>query len=111
MYLQIPNTRASTGLTSTSLDRTPGPTKNFVRGRSGYVPFWPGGLEDAAISVNPGSQSKAGLKTIPPGFTRGLHLMEDADESLLALDGVRESVPIGEEEMASLFFFFWYRGL
>jgi hypothetical protein len=31
--------------------------------------------------------------------------MEDADESLLALDGVRESVPIGEEEMASLFFF------
>jgi antiviral helicase SKI2 len=85
------------------LDRTPGPTKNFVRGRSGYVPFWPGGLEDAVISGNPESQSKAGLKTIPPGFTRGLHLTEDADDSLLALDSVREAVPIGEDELASPF--------
>ncbi|KAJ7750230.1 antiviral helicase [Mycena metata] len=97
-HVEIPNVRASTGLTSTSLDRTPGPTKNFVRGRSGYVPFWPGGLEDAAIS---GSRSSAGLKTIPPGFTRGLRLSEEADENLLALDGVSESVPAGEDELAA----------
>lgn len=72
-----------------------------MRGRSGYVPFWPGGLEDAAISGNPGSHSKAGLKTIPPGFTRGLHLTEDADESLLGLDNVREPVSVAEDELVS----------
>ncbi|KAJ7897302.1 antiviral helicase [Mycena olivaceomarginata] len=102
-HVEVANVRASTGLTSTSLDRTPGPTKNFVRGRSGYVPFWPGGLEDAVISGNPESQSKAGFKTIPPGFTRGLHLTEDADDSLLALDSIREAVPIGEDELARQF--------
>ncbi|KAJ7269314.1 antiviral helicase [Mycena haematopus] len=105
-HVEIPNLRASTGLTSTSLERTPGPSKNFVRGRSGYVPFWPGGLEDPTISGNPQSHSKAGLKTIPPGFTRGLNLIEDADESLLALDSVHEPAPIGEDELASIFFFF-----
>ncbi|KAJ6520244.1 ATP-dependent RNA helicase [Mycena sanguinolenta] len=100
-HVEIPNVRASTGLTSTSMDRTPGPSKNFVRGRSGYVPFWPGGLEDPAISENLQSRSKAGLKTIPPGFTRGLNSTEDADESLLALDSVREPGPIGEDELAA----------
>ncbi|KAJ7109788.1 antiviral helicase [Mycena epipterygia] len=100
-HVEIPNPRASTGLTSTSLDRTPGPNKNFVRGRSGYVPFWPGGLEDAAISGNPGSHSKAGLQTIPPGFTRGLRLTEDADESLLGLDNVREPDQVGEDDLAA----------
>ncbi|KAF8204296.1 ATP-dependent RNA helicase [Mycena galopus ATCC 62051] len=100
-HVEIPNVRASTGLTSTSLDRTPGPSKNFVRGRSGYVPFWPGGLEDSVISGNPESQSTAGFKTIPPGFTRGLHLADDADESLLALGSVREPVSIGEDELVA----------
>ncbi|KAJ7794574.1 hypothetical protein B0H14DRAFT_3159045 [Mycena olivaceomarginata] len=95
-YERVANVRASTGLTSTSLGCTPGLTKNFVRGRSGYVPFCPGGLEDAAISGNPESQSKAGFRTISPGFTRGLHLPEDADDS------VREAVPIGEDELATL---------
>ncbi|KAJ7687413.1 translation repressor [Mycena rosella] len=100
-HIEIPNTRASNGLTSTSMDRAPGPTKNFVRGRSGYVPFWPGGLEDAAISGIVGSHSKAGLKTIPPGFTRGLHLADDADDALLSLDNVRESAPVGEDELTA----------
>ncbi|KAJ7103133.1 antiviral helicase [Mycena belliarum] len=100
-HVEIPNTRASTGLTSTSMDRAPGPSKNFVRGRSGYVPFWPGGLEDAALSGNVGSHSKAGLKTIPPGFTRGLHMADDADDALLALDSVREHVLVGEEELTA----------
>ncbi|KAJ7116795.1 antiviral helicase [Mycena crocata] len=100
-HVEIPNTRTSTGLTSTSLDRTPGPSKNFVRGRSGYVPFWPGGLDDAAISASQGSHSKAGLKTIPPGFTRGLRLTDGDDESLLALDSVRESAAAGEGELTA----------
>jgi antiviral helicase SKI2 len=82
------------------MDRAPGPTKNFVRGRSGYVPFWPGGLEDAVISVNVGS-SKAGLKTIPPGFTRGLRLAGDADDSLLALDDLHGPAAAAEDELVS----------
>jgi hypothetical protein len=32
-----------------------------------------------------------------------LHLTEDADDSLLALDSVREAAPIGEDELASPF--------
>ncbi|KAJ7310008.1 P-loop containing nucleoside triphosphate hydrolase protein [Mycena albidolilacea] len=100
-HVKVANVHASTGLTSMSLDRTPGPTKNFVRDQSGYVSFCPGGLKDAAISGNPQSQSKAGFKTISPGFTRGLHLPEDADDSLLALDSVRQAVPIGEDELAT----------
>ncbi|KAJ7508688.1 ATP-dependent RNA helicase [Mycena galericulata] len=100
-HVEIPNTRASTGLTSTSFERAPGPTKNFVRGRSGYVPFWPGGLEDAAISTSSGSQSKGGLKTIPPGFTRGLRLAEDGEDGLLDLDNVRDAIPVEEDELTA----------
>ncbi|KAK7063867.1 ATP-dependent RNA helicase [Favolaschia claudopus] len=100
-HVEVPNARASTGLTSTSMDRAPGPSKNFVRGRSGYVPFWPGGLEDAVISGDTGSQSKAGLKTIPPGFTRGLRLAEEVNESVLALDSVPDSGPGGEDELTA----------
>ncbi|KAJ7610948.1 P-loop containing nucleoside triphosphate hydrolase protein [Roridomyces roridus] len=94
----IPNARVSTGLTSTSMERTPGPSKNFVRGRSGHVPFWPGGLEDAIISSNP-ETSKAGLKTIPPGFTRGLRVAGEADEELLALDSIPNATE--DEELAA----------
>ncbi|KAJ7204463.1 antiviral helicase [Mycena pura] len=98
-HVEVPNTRVATGLTSTSLDRAPGPSKNFVRGRSGHVPFWPGGLEDAVVSGNTKSQSTAGLKTIPPGFTRGLRLAGEPDESLLALDSVHESGPAEEADV------------
>ncbi|KAJ7292904.1 ATP-dependent RNA helicase [Mycena rebaudengoi] len=96
--LQTPNPRASTGLTSTSLDRAPGPNKNFVRGRSGYVPFWPGGLEDAVISGSTGPQSKTGLKTVPPGFTRGLRLSGEDDPNLLDLDDIRDPV-VAEDDL------------
>ncbi|KAK7058645.1 Antiviral helicase ski2 [Paramarasmius palmivorus] len=97
-YVEIPNPAISTGLTSTSLERAPGPSKNFVRGKSGYVPFWPGGLDDVladpAISASADSNSgagKKGLRTIPPGFSRGLRLPGDAvedDELVHALDEV-----------------------
>ncbi|KAG5639554.1 hypothetical protein H0H81_012225 [Sphagnurus paluster] len=90
-----PNLRASTGLTSTSLDRTPAPSKAFVRGKSGYVPFWPGGLEDPLVNSNPNTTgpSTKGLRTIPPGLTRGLRLPgeEIDDEDLIALDDLQDS--------------------
>ncbi|KAF9075050.1 antiviral helicase [Rhodocollybia butyracea] len=92
-YVETLQSRASNGLTSTSLDRAPGPSKNFVRGKSGHVPFWPGGLDalaDPALSVDVDGKEK-GLRKIPPGFTRGLHLPGDEPEAddLLALEGPR----------------------
>ncbi|ESK96232.1 dead deah box rna helicase [Moniliophthora roreri MCA 2997] len=97
-YVEVPNPSTSTGLTSTSLERVPGPSKNFVRGKSGYIPFWPGGLDDVladpAISVSSESNEgavKKGLRTIPPGFSRGLRLPGDEvqdDELVHALDEV-----------------------
>ncbi|KAH7881181.1 ATP-dependent RNA helicase [Lentinula edodes] len=90
-YAETPQANISNGLTSTSLDRAPGPSKNFVRGKSGYVPFWPGGLDvlsDPAISLELEDGQK-GLRKIPPGFTRGLRLPgDDPDDDLLALDGL-----------------------
>jgi hypothetical protein len=93
MLSQTRNSRLSNGLTSTSLERAPGPSKNFVRGKSGYVPFWPGGLDD--VLMDPEDENKLngkrkGLRTVPPGFTRGLRLPgdESQDESLVELDEV-----------------------
>ncbi|KAG6911376.1 hypothetical protein DXG01_001047 [Tephrocybe rancida] len=93
-----PNPRASTGLTSTSLDRAPAPSKTFVRGKSGYVPFWPGGLEDPLVkSDDSSSEDKGarGLRTIPPGLSRGLRLPgeEIEDEDLIALNDLEASRP------------------
>ncbi|KAG5731038.1 hypothetical protein E4T56_gene15574 [Termitomyces sp. T112] len=89
-YIETPNPRVMTGLTSTSLDRAPATSKSFVRGKSGYVPFWPGGLEDPLISTNEEihGQGSKGLRTIAPGLSRGLCLPEDEieDEDLIALD-------------------------
>ena len=66
----------ATGLTSTAIDRAPGPSRNFVRGKSGYVPFWPGGLDNLKASSN-GAEFEEGssqLRTIAPGLSRGLKL-------------------------------------
>ncbi|KDQ63053.1 hypothetical protein JAAARDRAFT_29053 [Jaapia argillacea MUCL 33604] len=105
-YAEVPNIRASTGLTSTSLDRAPAPIKSFVRGKSGYVPFWPGGLDavlkesDDVLGIASGS---SGLRTIPPGFTRGLRLPgdEEEDESLAELDGILHRRVRGDDGMAN----------
>ncbi|KAF9531825.1 antiviral helicase [Crepidotus variabilis] len=87
-YVEVPNPRLANGLTSTSINRAPGPSKNFVRGKSGYVPFWPGGLEDGsanALEQQLKFENLNGLKTIPPGFSRGLRLPGDVveDEDLV----------------------------
>ncbi|KAF8910025.1 ATP-dependent RNA helicase [Gymnopilus junonius] len=82
-YTETPSVHLATGSTSTSLTRAPGPSKNFVRGKSGYVPFWPGGFEDGSIELSNGKvpeETLKGLKTVPPGFQRGLHLPGDTIE-------------------------------
>jgi antiviral helicase SKI2 len=73
------NPPIQTGLTSTSSDRRPAPTSNFVRGKSGYAPFWPGGLDSLVAKPNDtgakeGVAVTKGLRTIPPGLKRGLRL-------------------------------------
>lgn len=68
-------------MTSTSLDRAPAPSENFVRGKSGHVPFWPGGLDAALAPLIGGETPTKGLRTVPPGFSKGLSVNDDeADE-------------------------------
>ena len=90
MFLQVPNLPVATGLTSTSLNRAPGPSNNFVRGKSGYMPFWPGGMDDIqkdSVDIEDLQRGSKEFRTIPPGLTRGLRLPGDdaeADEDLMA---------------------------
>ncbi|CUA76286.1 antiviral helicase SKI2 [Rhizoctonia solani] len=82
-----------TGHTSTSLQRAPGPIGSFVRGKSGYMPFKPGGMneifekERGAEVVDLDSET---LRTIPPGFSRGLKLEGDADEEVVVFSDLPE---------------------
>jgi Ski2 N-terminal region len=70
------NPPIQTGLTSTSSDRRLAPNANFVRGKSGYAPFWPGGLDAIVETSNDGSTKVGtkGLRTVPPGLKRGILL-------------------------------------
>ena len=92
----------STGLTSTSLDRAPGPSNSFVRGKTGFVPFWPGGLDDAradTAAIDDLHEEAKGLRKVAPGLSRGLRLPgDDADE-----DGIDdlEFAPEGNRGAAS----------
>ncbi|KAG9042495.1 hypothetical protein FS837_010810 [Tulasnella sp. UAMH 9824] len=75
----------ATGLTSTSLSRAPAPSSTFVRGKSGYMPFLPGGLEDAVVGAEEGeegSERQKGLRTIPPGFSRGLRILGEEEDGV-----------------------------
>ena len=86
------------------MDRAPGPASAFVRGKSGYVPFQPGGLDEVLLSSTQNSFSEElvkGLKTIPPGFSRGLRLAgEDIeDEDITALE---ESLPSPNRDLVPI---------
>ncbi|SJL06398.1 related to SKI2-antiviral protein and putative helicase [Armillaria ostoyae] len=101
-YIETPNPRVTTGVTSTSLERAPGPSTSFVRGKSGHVPFWPGGLDvlldpDASLDLD---TRKKGLRTVPPGFSRGLRLPGEEldDDALLALDELTPTKPSTDED-------------
>ncbi|GAA5886319.1 hypothetical protein JCM16303_003762 [Sporobolomyces ruberrimus] len=78
-----------TATNSTSLERKPASYEgSFVRGKSSYFPFRPGGLGDIALDeeLDDGGEldhatqglekafekGRGGIRTIPPGFTRGL---------------------------------------
>jgi antiviral helicase SKI2 len=88
--IKVPVTIAASANSSTSLEREPtkggAKGRDFVRGKSGNVPFWPGGLEPPEMQFNSkitdeeflGLTGK--LKTIPPGFTRGLRLKGEIEK-------------------------------
>ncbi|CAE6470301.1 unnamed protein product [Rhizoctonia solani] len=81
-----------TGRTSTSLQRAPGPIGSFVRGKSGNMPFKPGGMNEIfekevgeAVDLDSGT-----LRTVPPGFSRGLKLEGDPDEEVVVFSDLPE---------------------
>ncbi|CAA7264771.1 unnamed protein product [Cyclocybe aegerita] len=97
-YTEAPSTRLASGLTSISLNRAPGPSKNFVRGKSGFVPFWPGGLDSGSVDSNNGPKvvkDIKGLRTVAPGLSRGLRLpgdpVEDTELVAISNDGMDAS--------------------
>ncbi|KAG8834790.1 hypothetical protein FRC17_007107 [Serendipita sp. 399] len=78
-------------LLTKSLDHyqiAPAAPTSFIRGKSGHVPFWPGGL-DESLGLDEHALERPdghGLQTIPPGFTRGLRLAGEVDEEDLVGD-------------------------
>ncbi|KAM5536013.1 hypothetical protein V8D89_010271 [Ganoderma adspersum] len=87
-YTEVSNPPVATGLTSTAIDRAPGPSRNFVRGKSGYVPFWPGGLDTLKTSedIVEFEEGSSQIRTVAPGLSRGLKLPTgDIDEDLVGL--------------------------
>ncbi|KAK4055538.1 Antiviral helicase ski2 [Microbotryomycetes sp. JL201] len=108
---QAPQTR--TALNSTSIDRQPSSfASSFIRGKSSYFPFKPGGLAEEiglqdqdSPDVNGTADSlekafekgRGGIRTIPPGFTRGLDFgppSDDRDGRLLDEPDQIEVTPI-----------------
>lgn len=86
------------------MDRAPGPVGAFVRGKSDYVPFQPGGLDEVLLSsaqIGIAEESVKELRSIPPGFSRGLRLAgeEPEDETLIALE---ESLPPANGELVPI---------
>ncbi|KAL7750016.1 Antiviral helicase ski2 [Sorochytrium milnesiophthora] len=76
-----------TAKSSTSMQRELGARGNFVRGKSGYSPFAPGGLENEVMQQQADIVAHEmaelhfdadQLETVPPGFERGLVLAADS---------------------------------
>lgn len=76
---------------STSLMRRPAAKADMVRGKAGFYPFSPGGLDTgkANEATEEPDQTEAafaerigvdGLLQVPPGFVRGLTLSDEAKE-------------------------------
>ena len=53
------------------------------------MPFWPGGFDDISLDPKTLGKEAKGLRSIPPGFSRGLHLPGDplGDEELITIEG------------------------
>lgn len=101
-YAETPTAKKSSGLTSTAVDRAPAPSKNFVRGKSGYVPFLPGGLDDVPVDVLASANidaSTRGLRTVAPGMSRGMRLPgEPIPDDLLDLEDADNDLEDADEE-------------
>ena len=72
------------------------------------MPFWPGGLEDASSGIPEELEDEIvgegkGIRTIPPGFTRGLRLSgEGEDETGLdELDRILGQSTMGQVDVVS----------
>ncbi|EIN14380.1 antiviral helicase [Punctularia strigosozonata HHB-11173 SS5] len=101
-YVETPNSRLATGTTSTSLDRAPAPSTNFVRGKSGYVPFWPGGFDDVLKdSSQPSAGNLRGVRAVPPGLSRGLRLPGEEVEDDETMSIVEEAERQGHRATVS----------
>ena len=71
-----------------------------MRGKSGHVPFWPGGLDGLSANSSNGKSVSKGLRMVPPGFSRGLRLPGEAsdDHEVLDIDSeTPETLDQGEE--------------
>ncbi|KAF9163660.1 hypothetical protein DFQ26_002281 [Actinomortierella ambigua] len=105
-----------TAKNSTSFSRAPGRRSEFVRGKAGFFPFTPGGLDQEELK-NPlaleREKEELGLEevdlvhtlaqdlsigsddtllTIPPGFQRGMFTEEDSEEARLVANGGTKSI-------------------
>ena len=72
-----------------------------MRGKSGHVPFWPGGLDNLSADPSNSKSVGKGLRTVPPGFSRGLRLPGEIsdDHDLLVIDGESAKTLDGGEEV------------
>ena len=76
------------------MQRAPADHSTFIRGKSGYFPFAPGGLAapeslgvkeaaDIVEKMEKGFElTSGGIQTIPPGFERGLDFSDDQGKLL-----------------------------
>lgn len=83
-----------------------------MRGKAGNVPFWPGGLEDPSSGIPDELEEELlgeakGLRTVPPGFTRGLRLPgeDEGDAEFDGLDRVQKPLAAGQGDAVSVPFF------
>ncbi|KAK9354910.1 NUC185 domain-containing protein [Lipomyces doorenjongii] len=74
---------------SSSFARQPAPKSDFVRGRAGFVPFAPGGLDGIATASSSlggigmagiAKRDENGLLSIAPGLPRGVNIAKDRSQ-------------------------------
>ncbi|KAH9920208.1 antiviral helicase [Epithele typhae] len=106
-YTEVANPRVATGLTSTALDRAPAPSRSFVRGKSSYIPFLPGGLDVLRKPVEELDfvEGSSQLRTRAPGLSRGLRLpgevADEADPDFLGLSFASRARAPEEQDLSA----------
>ncbi|KAG9101216.1 hypothetical protein FRC07_010336, partial [Ceratobasidium sp. 392] len=94
-----------TAHTSSSLLRAPGAVADFIRGHSGNIPFKPGGLDDAFDDTKERqvniSRNIETLRTIPPGFSRGLKLDGEGSGEVIVFSDLPDDEPIASSSTSA----------